>query len=502
MESIKNRFLIVVSALVVITMGLSTIVSLNLQKNGLEQDKALSIQLSVNAMSDVVAQGLWNYEDEIIKNAVNSAFDNPNLSKVLVINNEGALKYGLSRNNNDTIKEITTLFEDNKQQYFPLMADGSNVGQLAIVDNNDAIDSRISSYLMSVLIQVSVIVVLLIVTLSVLLQSMIFNHLKHISKAFKNIAEGDGDLSQRIEYKKKNEIGLLVNYFNQFIEKIHVSVKDVDNVAHSMMLASDNLKRVNLSTINKVESSQAETTMVATSVNELTQATDEIARNASLAAEKADEVNTTTKATRNIVDTTTKTIDGLSEKIKHGAEVINSLKNDVQNIVSVLEVIRGIAEQTNLLALNAAIEAARAGEQGRGFAVVADEVRALASRTQESTTEIQGMIERLQQGSSQAVEVMDSGTLASSAAVEKAQEAFESLDVILQGISVISDFSIQIATAVEQSSAVTREVNSNVNNINDLASDLVHHSGESNDVAMQVVTDVSELKTMLSKFKL
>jgi len=295
---------------------------------------------------------------------------------------------------------------------------------------------------------------------------------------------------------------LLVHYFNQFVEKIHAAVKEVVLCSDSIESASQNLKLSNQESKDKVGSAQQETTMVATAIHQLSQSTEEIARNALSAADRAEEVKNEANTTREVVDSTCETISGLSEKIKHGADVIHSLQGDVKNIVSVLDVIRGIAEQTNLLALNAAIEAARAGEQGRGFAVVADEVRALASRTQDSTTEIQGMIERLQSGSDQAVAVMDTGTKVSTEAVDKAQQALSSLEKISSGINTISEFSTQIAAAIEESSMVTREVNENVNRINDVTVDLVDCTVKSNKSAESVDSDIMQLKEMLSKFKL
>ncbi|MFT4924106.1 MAG: methyl-accepting chemotaxis protein [Phenylobacterium sp.] len=509
MESIKNRFLIAVSLIVVVTMLLSTIITLNVQRTALEEDRALNVGLSVSAMTGVIGPALWDFQDDIVSQSVGTAFKNPNISRVVVKDATGALKYGLIRGEEEgQVIEVADLSgasdgDDEHLSQYPLKSSGGeDAGKLTILINDDLIEHRLNQQLWAALIQGGSIMALVILTLIFSLQSLIFSHLNTIGVAFKEIAEGEGDLSKRIDYNKKNEIGVLVHYFNLFISKMHTAVSDVDSISHSLTSASVDLQQINQSSVTRVDNSKQETTMVATAVHELSTATEEIARNAGAAADKADEVNKEANNTRNVVNSTVETIDGLSDKIKHGADVIHSLQSDVQNIVSVLDVIRGIADQTNLLALNAAIEAARAGEQGRGFAVVADEVRALASRTQDSTTEIQGMIERLEQGSSQAVEVMDSGNKASAMAVDKAREAFASLDIISQGIEVISDFSTQIATAVAESSEVTREINVNVNNINDLAEELVSCTSDSNQAGQKVDSDIESLKNMLSKFKL
>jgi len=501
MGSIKNRFLAIVSVIVIVTMIISTFITFNLQKSDLENDRTLNVNLSIAAMSNVIGPALWNYQDEIVEQSVKTAFKNPNISKVIILDVKGELKYGLVRSGVDRTTAIKKWKKGN-EKYHSLVGDGEQAGQLAVVINDDLINERLSQQILFAVIQGLAIMGLVIITLIISLERMIFSRVTTLTSTFKDISEGDGDLSTRINYTRKHEIGLLVHYFNQFVEKIHAAVKEVVLCSDSIESASQNLKLSNQESKDKVGSAQQETTMVATAIHQLSQSTEEIARNALSAADRAEEVKNEANTTREVVDSTCETISGLSEKIKHGADVIHSLQGDVKNIVSVLDVIRGIAEQTNLLALNAAIEAARAGEQGRGFAVVADEVRALASRTQDSTTEIQGMIERLQSGSDQAVAVMDTGTKVSTEAVDKAQQALSSLEKISSGINTISEFSTQIAAAIEESSMVTREVNENVNRINDVTVDLVDCTVKSNKSAESVDSDIMQLKEMLSKFKL
>ena len=198
---------------------------------------------------------------------------------------------------------------------------------------------------------------------------------------------------------------------------------------------------------------------------------------------------------------TVQSVSQLAKEIEHGANVVNSLQGDVGNIVTVLDVIRGIAEQTNLLALNAAIEAARAGEQGRGFAVVADEVRTLASRTQESTQEIQDMIERLQTGASEAVKVMEGGKESGDLTVGKANAAEGSLDEITSAISTISDMTTQIASAIEEQSAVSEDINRNLTRIQDIAVDTASDTGASTGASRELLGLCDELRGQVTRFK-
>jgi methyl-accepting chemotaxis protein len=504
MNSIKNRFLLMVSVIVVVTMVISTLITFNLQKTNLENDRALNVNLSVASMSNVIGPALWDFQDELVEQSVKTAFENPHISKVVVLDAKGEIKYGLSRAGEDKLSPIKKWKKDSSHKYYTLSAAGEDEksGELTVIVNDDLIDERLSQQILFAVVQGAAIMLLVIATLIIFLQKMIFSHVSTITMAFKEIAEGDGDLSQRIDYKQENEIGLLVHYFNEFVEKIHAAVKNIDLISGSLTGASVDLQSSNQLSNEKVSRAQQETNMVATAIHQLSHSIEEIARNASSAAEDADNVKNETDSTKEVVTSTCNTILGLSEKITNGAQVIHSLQSDVKNIVSVLDVIRGIAEQTNLLALNAAIEAARAGEQGRGFAVVADEVRALASRTQDSTTEIQGMIERLESGSSKAVDVMDAGTKISAEAVDRAQGALSSLEKISSGINTISDYSTQIATAIEQSSVVTREVNENVTGISDATIELVSCTEKSNESGLTVDAGIVQLKETLSKFKL
>jgi len=236
-------------------------------------------------------------------------------------------------------------------------------------------------------------------------------------------------------------------------------------------------------------------------MNEMTTASQEVSRNALEAADSAHRGEESVFTAKEVLTDTVQSVGLLAKEIEHGANVVNALQGDVGNIVAVLDVIRGIAEQTNLLALNAAIEAARAGEQGRGFAVVADEVRTLASRTQESTQEIQDMIERLQSGASEAVTVMEGGKESSDLTVAKANAAEGSLDEITGAITTISDMTTQIASAVEEQSAVSEDINRNLTRIVDIAVDTASDTAASTDATQNLLQLCDELRGQVTRFK-
>ena len=250
-----------------------------------------------------------------------------------------------------------------------------------------------------------------------------------------------------------------------------------------------------------MEEQSQETYQVATAVTEMSSTVQEIARSAEQAAAAVKGANDQALEGLSVMSQTTQGITELAQEVKSAADVINQLEAESQSIGSVLDVIRGIAEQTNLLALNAAIEAARAGEQGRGFAVVADEVRTLASRTQQSTEEINEMIARLQKGTSDAVSVMNEGSSKATSTVELAGTSANALEKIVDSVSTISEMTIQIATAAEEQSAVAKEIDQSVVRISKLSEE----SGENSNHVLESSTSLNDLggklKRIIDTFK-
>ncbi|MFQ3195052.1 MAG: methyl-accepting chemotaxis protein, partial [Colwellia sp.] len=289
--------------------------------------------------------------------------------------------------------------------------------------------------------------------------------LSEVANALENIARGEGDLTQRLRVKREDEIGLVAESFNVFVDKIQLLVQSIQLSVKQTSEVSKNVYQASEASRGHLENQQSETDQVATAITEMSASAKEIAHNVQLTAGSADQANQDARAVSAIIKESIESINGLSDHLNEATNVVGALEDDVKGIVSVLDVIRGIAEQTNLLALNAAIEAARAGEQGRGFAVVADEVRALASRTQESTAQIQQTIERLQTGAKSAVHVMEDSQVKSKASVENALSSGESISSILSSTEQITEMATQIASAVEEQSTVAEELSSNVNRI-------------------------------------
>ncbi|MBK1647842.1 methyl-accepting chemotaxis protein [Rhabdochromatium marinum] len=290
----------------------------------------------------------------------------------------------------------------------------------------------------------------------------IVRRVKTTSATMREIADGDGDLTNNLPEDGHDELAELAEAFNRFQKRMRDLIAQVISASERVATAAEQLTATSSATSDQIGRQQSESDQVATAMNEMTATVAEVAKNAAEAAEAASAADQDTQQGQTGVTEATQLIRATAEQIQSTATTVSRLSQDAENIGSVLDVIRGIADQTNLLALNAAIEAARAGDQGRGFAVVADEVRTLAGRTQTSTTEIQTMIERLQQGSGQAVDAMEQARTQVNKNAEMAEQSLQGLVSIAEAVARIRDMNMQIASATEEQSAVAEEVDRNL----------------------------------------
>lgn len=312
----------------------------------------------------------------------------------------------------------------------------------------------------------------------------------------------DEDLSRSVDVTTVDEIGAMGHAFNQMIGKFRQSLGAVAGVTGQLGEVSGRVSQVSEKTLGAVNEQRSETDMVASAMNEMSATVQEVARNATQTAAASRSAEDESNNGVQVADEALKGIEALIREIEKAAGVIRQVETHSDNIGAVVGVIKGIAEQTNLLALNAAIEAARAGEAGRGFAVVADEVRTLASRTQKSTEEIQTMIERLQEGVDDAVEAMEGAQDKARSGAEHVGRAAESLGRIAHEVTAINDMNAQVATAAEEQSAVAEEINRNIISISRSADATSHEASQSAQISDELVRLATELNRLVARFKL
>nr|WP_243879897.1 methyl-accepting chemotaxis protein [Shewanella algae] len=316
-----------------------------------------------------------------------------------------------------------------------------------------------------------------------------------------NIAQGEGDLTKRLQVHGEDEIAQLGQAFNRFVDKLQHIIRDVTTATHEVQDASGSIHAQTQAIAAQLANHNNETDQVVTAITEMSSTAQEVAMNTTQVAEATHVASDEVAKAQECVDTSLTEISTLMAEINSAADHIQSLNEQSQKINSVLSVIGGIAEQTNLLALNAAIEAARAGEQGRGFAVVADEVRSLASRTQASTLEINEMLSELHRLVSQAVSAMEESQQSCHRSVESSRLISESLGAVTSSVTSINDMSTQIATAATEQSSVTEEINRNIYAIQEIVAELLHSSEDAARVSQTVSHSGDNLGKLVNQFR-
>ncbi|WP_416885911.1 methyl-accepting chemotaxis protein [Marinospirillum sp.] len=363
-------------------------------------------------------------------------------------------------------------------------------------DSATALQGNLISALITALITAAIIAVIALWS-----AKRLTDPLQRAVQAMQAISEGDGDLTLRLPAQGQNELGQLASAFNAFADQVQQLVHQAVGSSQALHASAADLQHFMQEAQDGVARQQNESDQVATAMNEMAAAAQEVAQSANQASGAAHQAEQQVIDSQTTLSAATQAISGLAAQVDEGIKVVTHLGHESENIGGVLDVIRGIAEQTNLLALNAAIEAARAGEAGRGFAVVADEVRSLASRTQESTQEIDQMIQRLQEGAQSAVKLISQLHQSSQASVEEIQRVEQALDQIRQATQTINAMNAQIASAAEEQTNVSETINENVHQIVAISDQTAQGTQAASDVTQRLNHIANEMHDLVSRYK-
>ncbi|MFB2687471.1 methyl-accepting chemotaxis protein [Shewanella mangrovisoli] len=440
--------------------------------------------------------GVLLQRNGIIVSHPNEELDNKNITEFGGQFTETWLR---QRASSDFLEEFD--FEGSKKLFYVSDVPNTNWSLMFVIDKASIMESANKLAWLMIFVGICFLIIFAIILLAVF--KIQFKDLERVSMALNEIAQGEGDLTVKIETKNDHdEIGILAKGFNQFVSNLHGMISRMDGIATQLSGQSSEAMSSSQQNQRHIAVQQDEITMVATAVTEMASATEEIAGNAELTAHTSQDAVKLAVSGQNQVIQSQASIRKLADEVANASHIIGELSQHSQKINGILLTISGIAEQTNLLALNAAIEAARAGEQGRGFAVVADEVRVLSQRTHASTQEIQTMIETLQRTATKAVASMENSHQMAETSVEDAEIASASLEQINGAISHISDMASQIATAAEEQTSVTAEINRNTEAIREVSFGLSNESVLATEKAQQLSILANALQTEVSRFKL
>ena len=409
-----------------------------------------------------------------------------------------------------TANRVSQLIQNQTITTLAWPGQGDKLVYIANVPNTDwslgiVIDKELAFSAVTDAIQFIALTSLVLYIVISIASTMVINRLLYplqtLSEALTQLAQGRGDLTQRIDITRMDEIGKLAELVNQFLSQMQSMLKGVVEHSHDLNNHAEKANQLATQSSISVENQQNDINQIATAIHEMSATAAEVASHAELTASASQASATACNDGQEVIQQNRDAITSLATQVEDAANVIRELENNAQSINQILSTIQGIAEQTNLLALNAAIEAARAGEQGRGFAVVADEVRVLSQRTHGSTEEIRVMIDTLQKNTEHAVDSMTTSTQLAENSVGFAEQAHDSLSKITQAISEINDMALQIASAAEEQRAVSEDISRNTQGIKDASDDLAQQAESSRNSSNEMSNAAESMRRDVERFK-
>jgi methyl-accepting chemotaxis protein len=401
--------------------------------------------------------------------------------------------------NDNAIHTFTLDNENSDKMIFVTPIAGTN-WTLGIIEDKSLAFASITEQ-MKFLVLASLGLYIIISIIATLIINNLLRPLNNLNKSVSQLAQGSGDLTQRIEIERMDEIGELADSMNRFLSQLQAMIKDAVAHSHTLSEYADTSSKQTMLASQKVAEQQNDVNQIATAIHEMSATSGEVASHAEMTAAAAQASTNACDEGQHVIGQNRDAITMLANQVQEAATVIHELESNAQGINQILSTIQGIAEQTNLLALNAAIEAARAGEQGRGFAVVADEVRVLSKRTHDSTEEIRSMIDTLQKNTHQAVNSMQTSTELADKSVGYAEEANQSLCKITDAITEISDMATHIASAAEEQRAVSEDISRNTQAIKDVSDHLANQTIDVSQSAQKISDSAGAMRQDMSRFK-
>lgn len=459
------------------------------------QEKELEVETSamIALTNSSILEAVFAYDFQQIEAIAKSLVNTSLVTSVSVVDHRGQ---SLAKATDDDRSENQII-----RTAIPIVYNGSTIGSYDISFSTQELADTLNEQIQTNVFTVLALLAASLITVYILIRSLVLGPVDEVTRSLATIAGGGGDLTRRLPTDSKNEIAALAHNFNLVMEHIADIIRNVIQVNDKVRVNVNKMSSATESTVNSTSQQLREIELVATAVEELSASANEIARHAGDTAERTSATSILAEEGNAIVNLSLENVNRLTGQIESTAQKIQVLKNNSVNIGSVMEVIRTIAEQTNLLALNAAIEAARAGEQGRGFAVVADEVRSLAQKTRSSTEEIESIIVQLQRAADEAHQAMNTSTASARETIDTASKVGGALDKIRTNIGIINDMNHQIATASHQQSSVANEVSKNITAIHGLSENVVENAQVVNHSGSQLINETSELKKQIDSFK-